>query len=152
METYRQMTQRQQKEVNAFLSAHAFFAFSPDQYDKGLQKFSITKEDAPTLLCSIGAGGYMLKERNAEYEDLACRLYQEREAAIRDPETGYQFALSMFEYELANHEYIITGDAEETLSALGLSFDEVVSDPTLSAALLEAIQAISAEADEYDTD
>ena len=148
METYRQMTQRQQKEVNAFLSAHAFFAFSPDQYDKGLQKFSIAKEDAPTLLCSIGAGGFMLKDKYNDYVALAEKVYQERQAAIQDPDTGYQFALGMFTDELENHEFSYTQELTETLDCLGYTLKDIIADQTLSDALLQAIQNINSEVSE----
>lgn len=141
METYRQMTWRHQKEVDAFLGAHAFFAFNPDQYDKGLQKFSIAKEDAPTILCSIGAGGFMLKDKYNDYVALAEKVYQERQTAIQDPDNGYQFAVDMFRSELENYEYSYTWDLEETLDCLGLTMAEVLQDKTLSKALLEAIQA-----------
>ena len=37
----------------------------------------------------------------------------------------------MFKYELDNHEYGYTGDAEDTIEALGLTWDEINSNENL---------------------
>ena len=46
----------------------------------------------------------------------------------------------MFIYELANHEYCITYDLEETLNALGLSVEEINADERLLHGLNKAIE------------
>ena len=145
MNLYKQLSDKHQSEVNDFLSRYAFFAFSPEQFKEGLARFGISEADAPDKLQEIGAGGFILKDHYNEYNELAERLNNEFQEALRDPETGHQFAVDMFTYELANHEYCYTGDVSETLDALGLEFNDVVSDPVLSSALLEAIQTVTRE-------
>ena len=51
----------------------------------------------------------------------------------------------MFYTELANHEYIITGDLEPTLEALDLSLEEINS----SKALLHGLKKAMAAQNEY---
>ena len=141
MNMYDEMCRRHQREVNDFLSKHAFFAFSEKQLQEGLAKFGISEAEAAAKLYGISAGGFILKDQYNAYMELSERLYKERQDALHDPETGYQFAVDMFKSELANHEYSYTGELEETLDALGLTMAEVLQDKTLSKALLEAIQA-----------
>ena len=45
---------------------------------------------------------------------------KEMEKAMKDDD----FLLSAFEYELGNHEYIITYEIDETLDALGITPEE----------------------------
>lgn len=53
------------------------------------------------------------------------RHRKERKDAITADETGEGFVYQMFRNELANHEYGWTGDPEETLEALGMTWEEV---------------------------
>ena len=48
----------------------------------------------------------------------------------------------MFLYELENHEYSYTGTVEDALDSLGLSFEDVASDPRLARGLDLAEQEI----------
>ena len=47
---------------------------------------------------------------------------------------------SMFETELANHEYCITNDLTDTLEALGYTAEEIEQSPKLKTGLTEAIK------------
>lgn len=141
MNMYDEMCRRHQQEVNDFLSKYAFFAFSEKQFQEGLARFGISEAEAADKLYKISAGGFILKDQYDAYMELSERLYRERQDALHDPETGKQFAVDMFKSELGNHEYSYTGELDETLDALGLTMAEVLQDKTLSAALLEAIQA-----------
>lgn len=141
MNMYDEMCRRHQREVNNFLNKYAFFAYDNNQFLKGLQKFGVSENDAHEVFYGTDHGCFVLKEKYNDFLALADRVYQERQDALHDPETGYQFAVDMFRSELANHEYSYTGELEETLDALGLTMAEVLQDKTLSKALLEAIQA-----------
>ena len=63
-----------------------------------------------------------------------------KENAIAADTTGDGFIFDMFVYELANHEYCITYDLEDTLDALGLTPEEVNADKRLSHGLNKAIK------------
>ena len=59
------------------------------------------------------------------------RFEQEQKAAIAEDTTGNGYIYDMFYTELANHEYCITFDPEDTLCALGLTVDEIKADKRL---------------------
>lgn len=139
MNLYRKLKDRQQERMNAFLNRYAFFAFSKEQYAAGLQKFGLSPDAAEGLI-SISGGGYLLKDKAAEFYKLLEKTGAERQAALDDPEAGAQFAFDMFRYELANHEYGYTGDAAETLAALGYTPEEVQNSDLLREALTKAEQ------------
>ena len=146
METYRQMKDRQQKEVNDFLKKYAFFAFSKDQFEKGMKSLGLSDTEK---LCYLGySGGYILKEHVSEFAEMMKRFDEERAAAIADQEHGKEFALQMFRYELANHEYTYTLDFYETIEALGYSVDDINNNDRLLEALREAARQLREEAEE----
>lgn len=51
----------------------------------------------------------------------------------------------MFLTELENHEYSYTGDAEDTLDALGYTIDEIYADDLLRHGFEKAIQRAAME-------
>ena len=63
------------------------------------------------------------------------------EVAKAADEDGTGFLYQMFKYELDNHEYGYTGDFEDTLDSLGLTWEEVAASPRL----LKALDKASAE-------
>ena len=139
MNRYRELTERHQKRIDAFLSQYAFFAFSEKQFAEGLQRLGITEEDAGEKLVRMSStGGFMLKDRAAEYWKIAQEITDEISAAVHDPDTGRSFAYDMFYYELANHEYSYTGCAEDALDALGYEWEDIQKDEVLKSALEQA--------------
>ena len=98
METYTEMKARHSKEFGEFEGV--FFAFS---------------------IVSIGAGGYLLKNKREAFHALFNRQAAERKELKKD-ESKLVEALV---YELSNHEYCITGNPEDALNALGLTLESV---------------------------
>ena len=141
MNLYDQQRQEQQERMNEFLNRSAFFAFSEEQFSKGLEKLGT---DTGSIV-SIGGGGYVLKEKVSEFKDILNRAKREREEALADPETGPQFAYCMFYSELANHEYGYTGRADDALDALGLSWEDLDNSEMLREAFEKAREAIIAK-------
>lgn len=137
MNLYKELKDRQQERMNAFLHRYAFFAFSEEQYTAGLQKLGLSPDAG---IVSISGGGYLPEGKAAEFCRILEKAGAERRAALDDPESGAQFALDMFQYELANHEYGYTGDAAETLAALGYTPEEVQNSDRLREALAKAEQ------------
>ena len=134
MNQYEAMRARQQKAIDQYLSRYGFFAFSEDQFKEGIKKLGAD----PGQLSSIPGGGYLLTDKVQGFIEMLQANKRERSAALTDPE----YAFNMFYSELANHEYSYTGDAEETLQALGMSEETVRADPVLS----EAFDRAKAEA------
>ena len=145
MNLYREMEERQRARVHDYLGKYAFFAFDKGQFAEGLQKMGISEDEAPDKLTWLGAGGYMLSDRVADYVAMLKEHRNERTAAIADPETGLTFARQMFKAVLADHEYAYTCDTEDTLDALGYTLEQVEQDPVLNQALQEATRALLGE-------
>lgn len=146
MTTYTELKDQQQERVNAFLHKYAFFAFSQQQFKEGLKRLGIP-EDAERVLVPLGSsGGFLLKDKLPEYRAMMEGLERETREAVEDPETGAAFAVQMFSYELANHEYSITGDLTETLDALGYTTEDINGSPVLKQALKEACAAVLKDA------
>ena len=134
METYTEQKARQQKEVNEFKGI--FFAFNNDQFMEGLSVLEITKDAAKTYICSLGAGGYILKSRSKDFSDMFKRHEAERKERKKEEKFLYESLL----YELRNHEYCITYDVNDALNALGLSKNDI-DEKLLKKACEEALVA-----------
>lgn len=76
----------------------------------------------------IGAGGFIRKSDMKSFETLMDDL--DLELSKRIKEDG-EFVLQMFEYEIENHEYCITGDDEKIAHICGLSMNEIIYDERL---------------------
>lgn len=89
-------------------------AFSDKQYEEIKPKLEKRKEDWQTLVEFMW---WITTKKIAEnYNKKAKKKIKEFEKLKR---LDNQFLLNAFEYELANHEYCITYDIEDTLDALG---------------------------------
>ena len=136
MNAYQQMKDCQQKEFDAFPIGAAF---SNKQFEEMMQKWGLTVNDTDKI-CSLGAGTYIRKTDKEALCALINRLNKEKQDAIAADTTGDGFIFDMFVYELANHEYCITYDLEETLDALGLTVEEIKADKRLHYGLNKAIK------------
>lgn len=127
METYAQLRNRHQEEVNNFPIG---FAFSEKQLKEQLQKLGVTKEEC----ISIGAGGFIRKKDKDAFLEMMKRHSKEQEEAMQNEEFAYQALLC----ELNNHEYSYTEDPEDALNALGLSVFDIENNPVLNKAYVRA--------------
>ena len=91
-------------------------------------------------ICSIGGGCYILKADKDALIALINKTATEQKNAIAADTTGDGFIFDMFVYELANHEYCITYDLEDTLDALGLTAEQINADKRLTHGLNKAIK------------
>lgn len=137
MNMYRKLKERHTKEFNEF---PIMFAFSDDQFKKGMVELGLNEDDTNKIY-SIGAGGFIRKEDSSAFNDMVNRLDEEMKQVIRDDKTGEGFIKDMFAYELGNHEYGYTHDIDPTLNALNLTFKEVIESPTLNHGLNIAIRS-----------
>lgn len=125
MNAYRQLKDEKQKEFNAFPMA---FAFSEQQLKEGLDKLGITKDEA----VGIGAGGFIRKSDLEDFKAMVKRWQDAEAEAIANDKTGEGFIKDMFVYELDNHEFGYTGNSEDTVRSLGLTYEKIKSDKALS--------------------
>ena len=128
MNKYRELTQRQQEEANALPWK---FAFSNKQFAEMMDEYGLTVEDTDKIYKLGNTGGFYLKTDSDLIRGTLDRHDRELREAIAADTTGEGFIYDMFSYELANHEYCITGDVDETLDAVGLTYDEVKADDRL---------------------
>lgn len=126
-ETYSQMNHRHQKEVDAFPIGAAF---SKKQFEEMMQKWGLKVTDTDKIF-SLGAGCYIRKSDDEAFTEMMMRHHREKRAAIKADHAGDGFIFQMFRDELNNHEYNWTGDVSDTLEALGLTLEEIESNPAL---------------------
>lgn len=132
---YKELHDRHQAEINAFPFG---FAFSQEQFDKMMvERFNLEPTDTDKIY-SIGGGGYIRKEDHQAMCDMIERHAKEKKDAIAADLTGEGYIYDMFVYELANHEYMITMTSDDTLDALGLTWEDVKADSRLSHGLKKA--------------
>lgn len=137
MNAYRALKERQQKEVNNFPMV---FAFTNESFYQRIKElWNIEPEEAKEKIISIGAGGFILKEDRKKITDLIKKLQKELEEAIKADTTGNGFIYDMFNYELANHEYLYTRDINDALEALNLSYKDIEKNAALKTGLEKAI-------------
>ena len=141
MNLYRMQEAEHQRRVNDFLGKYAFFAFDEKQFNEGLAKLGIAPGTEGALV-SIPGGGYLLADRGQELKDLLSKNSQERADAIRDTDTGAQFAYDMFRAALNDTEYSYSEDEEDALQRLGYSMQDIESDPILKPAFDKACKDI----------
>ena len=136
MNTYEEMKKRQQKEFDTFPMGAAF---SNKQFEEMMQKWGLTINDTDKI-CSIGGGCYIRKTDIESFLALINKTAAELKNAITADLMGDGFIFDMFVYELANHEYCITYDLDDTLDALGLTIEEIKADKRLHYGLNKAIK------------
>lgn len=136
METYEQMKERHNKEVNAFPQ---FYAFSEKQFAEGMARLGLDPSDTH-LVCKADLG-IIRKSDQTAYDEMWDRVDRETKEAIENDPTGDGFIYEMFLYELKNHEFCVTFSLESTLGALGLSHEQVHNSGPLHHGLSKAIRA-----------
>lgn len=137
MNAYIAMKQKHQAEFDAFpLGA----AYSDRQFEAMMLKFGLTVADTDKI-CSIYDGVFIQKKDTDAFLEMIHRHNKEHSDAIAADKTGDGFIYDMFLEELANHEYCITYDYEETLEALDLTYEEVKKDNRLLHGLQKATKA-----------
>ena len=128
MNKYLEMKERHQKEVNEF---PMFFAFNNEQFNEGMEKAGLKSTDTDKIHSLKGTGGFYKKTDSVPLGNMFNKHEAERKKAINEDTTGDGYIYEMFRYELSNHEYIVTSDLTDTLSALGITIKEINANPQL---------------------
>lgn len=145
-ESYKEFKDRQQEEFNKFSNDHIFYAFSKEQFSEGMKKLGLDpEEDQGKIYGLAGTGGFYKKTDAKAVRAMFDRLEKEKQEALANDQTGEGFIYEMFSYELANHEFIITGDLSETLEAIGLTVEEVNANEKYLNGLHKALKEIAGE-------
>ncbi len=136
--TYKALKEKRQKEFGEF---PMMFAFSNKQFDEGMKKLGLEPTDTDKIYSLKGTGGYYRRTDAAALKEMFARYDREMSEAIAADSTGEGFIFDMFNYELANHEYTYTGSIQDTLNALGMTFEEVSANQSLLHGLNKARKA-----------
>lgn len=136
MSKYLELKNDNQKKFDDFAKEHIYwiFAFSNKQFEEKLKEYDLTKND----IVSIGAGGFIKKEHKELYLQEMNRL--DDNDAFKQIINDDAEVKKAFIYELANHEYCITYNVDDTLDALGITEEEIKKDARLKKILKEAIK------------
>lgn len=128
MNKYSELRKRQQEEFNALPLG---FAFSQKQFNEMMQEWHLDPEKDLGKIYRIPGGGYIQKKDADLLHRTTERHSAEMAAAIAEDKTGDGFIYQMFLAELNDHEYGYTGDPEDTLYALGYTWEQVQADKRL---------------------
>ncbi len=118
MENYQEIKARHSKEFGEFEGV--FFAFSNEQLAEGLEKVGLAKDDHKSIV-SIGYGGYLRRDRVTAYAE----LFNSQKAEMTAFKKDQKALVDALAYELANHEYCITGDPTDALNRLGYTRESI---------------------------
>lgn len=134
IETYNEQKQRHTAEFDKFEGI--FFAFNNAQFEEGMKKIGLVVTDRDKIY-SIGAGGYMRKDKAIVFKELMQRQEAERKNRLKDERS----LIEALEYELNNHEYCITLDPTDALKSLGLNKNDI--NPTILKKAISNVMAMT---------
>lgn len=142
MKTYTEWKDEKEKEINAIPLG---FAFGKDQFLKMLERMGLTEDNCKDNLYSLGGGGYIKKTDS----HLLKEFHKKYDGEWEEFKKNEQFMYQAFLYELANHEFCVTYELEETLDALDLKEEEVNESPLLLRALNRAKKQYAKDMEMY---
>jgi hypothetical protein len=106
---------------------------------KAWRALGLTVDDVDQVY-KVPGGGFMKRSEFHLLPEMISRHHDEMQAAIDQDTSGTGFILDMFDYELGNHEFIITHDTGPALDHLGLSEKDIEKNPALENGLRLAIK------------
>ena len=132
METYSQMKSRHQKAVD---NLPMYFAFGDRQFNELRERLGFeTEEEMLKNVFTLGAGSIILKKD----KELVMSTFEQNSKEMDEAMKNDDFLLSAFEYELGNHEYVITYEIDETLDALGIDPEEYLNSERMKRIMKQA--------------
>jgi len=136
MESYREMKERQQREVNNFPFGAAF---STAQFEEMKQKLPLDEDDK---YYSLGAGVFVRGKDIPAMEEMFKRHKKEKLELRKDSKKLYDG----FIRELYNHEYIYSEDDTTVLGTLGYTVADLKTDKELARIYAKAVKDYEKEA------
>lgn len=135
MSKYREHREKLQKMWNEGTHGIVFYAFSDEQLKEGMKKIGAKKTKE---LYGTGSGGFYKKSDAPKIRQLMFDLSKAEYDYIKNGTV--EDMKDMFLTVMADHEYSITGDLEDTFYELDLDPDKVVGDPKLLEGLRLALE------------
>lgn len=136
---YEELKQRQQKEFNQLPLG---FAFCEKQFNEMMKGWGLDPEKDIDKIYRIPGGGFIQKKDHTLFHETMNKHYRETREAIEADPDGTGFVCEMFVYELDNHEYGYTGELGDTLDALGIEWEKILTSKKFLTGLKKAQQII----------
>ena len=115
---YLEIKEKQKKEIE---SLPIYFAFGNKQLEEKVKELGFKNVDEMLEnVTGIGAGGFVLVK---DYDKVMNTFTKQREELKNLIDNDDEFVIDAFEYELGNHEFVITYDITETLNSLNIKYD-----------------------------
>ena len=132
--------EKNSKKLDKFISDNIFFAFDNKQFDKGLEKLGVKKEEVKEKLCSLFGGGFMLKSSKKQYNKIINRMHRNKRKYLSHYPNLYNAIL----YEMGNYECGYTWNFTTCLAPLGFSKKDLLKNKKLAKAFHKAKEKIIA--------
>ena len=136
MESYAELKERQQKEVDAFPFGAAF---SNEQFDEMQKKIPLDDGDK---YYSLGAGVFVRGKDIPAMEEMFKRHKKEKQNLRKDSKALHDG----FIRELYNHEYIYAADDATVLGIFGYTETDLENDKELARIYVQAVKDYEKEA------
>ena len=126
--SYKEFQENNSKELQDFISNNCFWAFSKKQLGEKLSELNITHEEFESNYQNFIGGGFIRRDKVKEYNTIAERTSKNMRDMLLE---NFEFAKSAFMYQMNNYECFISNDYEEVKEALGLTDEDINSNPML---------------------
>ena len=134
---YLDLKEKHAKEVSDF---PMMFSFNKEQFKEGMAKLGLKETDTHLVVTSHVGGVVVRKTDSKALTEMFANHRKETKEAMQADLTGEGYIFDMFNYELANHEYCVTGDDWDTLRCLGLSQEDIVKSEPMTKGYNKAVQ------------
>ena len=140
---YLELKKANQKMFDEFAKDKIYWiiAFSDSEVERLLKLNNLKRDE----IVSIGGGGVIKKEDVKAFHELYNNMHNEIEMIKNDPDE----LKKAFIYELANHEYCISYDIDDTLNALGITRKNLQDDINMALIMNDAIKTYLSNPDNY---
>lgn len=126
--SYKELEEKNSKELDEFISKNCFWAFSYEQLAKKLNELNITREEFESNYQDFIGGGFIRRDKVEEYNNIAERTTKNMRNMIFE---NFEFAKDAFMYQMNNYECFISDDYDNAKKALGLTDKDINSNPML---------------------
>ena len=138
---YYTFKERNKKEMDEFIDQYVFFAFSNEQFEKGLEKLNqrhpdlnITMDNYQDKLYSWIGGGFVMKGVKKLEKQMWRRMHKHERKFL----SKFKNLVNALEYEMGNHECSYTGEYTNCLPPLGFSYQDLKKNKRLRKAFIIA--------------
>ena len=126
--SYKELKEKNSKELNEFISKNCFWAFSKEQLGEKLNELNITHEEFESNYQNFIGGGFIRRDKVKEYNSIVERMNKNKRNLLLE---NFEFAKDAFMYQMNNYECFISDDYDKVKKALGLTNKDINNNPML---------------------